>query len=191
MTELDEQVRRTDPDRWLSSRYIADPERRSDVIALYALDHELGRAGRVTSNPLLAEVRLTWWGEVLDEIYERRTVRKHPTALALDLAIRRRALPREPLEAAVDAWFEDRSPDAAGAVAAVVALVLDPEADREAARLAGRAWRTGVDDLARAASRRLSAEAFPAVAHAVLHGALQGELRRRLRLTWAVARGSI
>lgn len=191
MTDLDDQVRRTDPDRWLSSRFIADPERREDVVALYTFDHELARAGRVTSNPLLAEVRLTWWGEVLDEIFEGRSVRKHPTAEALAQAVGRRALPRTPLEGALDAWLDGKDAEAAGAVAEAAALVLDERADREAARTAGRAWRTGVDDAARAAARRLSAAAFPAVAHAVLHGAKAGELKRRARLTWAVMRGRL
>ena len=54
-------MRRVDPDRWLSIRYIADPEKRADVIALYAFDHELRRAVEGTSNPVMAEVRQTWW----------------------------------------------------------------------------------------------------------------------------------
>ena len=77
-------MRRVDPDRWLSSRFIADPSARADVIALYAYDHELARAPRVASNPLLGEIRLTWWREALDEIYgENRPVRAHPGAQAL------------------------------------------------------------------------------------------------------------
>jgi phytoene synthase len=42
---------------------------------------------------------------------------------------------------------------------------------------------------ARAGARSLSAAAFPAVAHAVLAARAGSELTRRLRLTWAVARG--
>ena len=64
--DLDALVARVDPDRWLSSRLIADPEARADAIAIYAYDHELARAPRVASNPLLGEIRLTWWREVLD-----------------------------------------------------------------------------------------------------------------------------
>lgn len=184
-------MRRVDPDRWLSSRFIADEERRADVLALYAFDHELGRAGRVTSNPMMAEIRLTWWSEALDEIYEGRAVRRHPTVQALALAVRRRELPREPLEAALEAWSAGDAGAAAGAIAEAAALTLDLDVDREAARSAGRAWRVGVDGAARAASRRLTAAAFPAVAHTVLVGPEKGELPRRLRLTWAVLRGSI
>jgi 15-cis-phytoene synthase len=87
-SDLDDLVRRVDPDRWLSSRFIADPLRRADVVAIYAFDHELARAPKVASNPILGEIRLTWWGEALDEIYEGREVRRHPTAQALARAVR-------------------------------------------------------------------------------------------------------
>ena len=65
--DLDSLIRRVDPDRWLSSRFVADAAARADVIALYAYDHELARAPRVASNPLLGEIRLAWWREMLDE----------------------------------------------------------------------------------------------------------------------------
>src|SRR6516165_2591981 len=105
--DLDALVRRVDPDRWLSSRFVADADRRADVIAVYAYDHELARAPRVASNPLLGEIRLTWWREVLDEIFEGRPVRRHPTAQALAGAVRRRGLQREPLEAMVEARYRE------------------------------------------------------------------------------------
>ena len=37
---LDDMVRRLDPDRWLSTRFITDDKARADVIALYALNVE-------------------------------------------------------------------------------------------------------------------------------------------------------
>ncbi|HEY9218896.1 MAG TPA: squalene/phytoene synthase family protein, partial [Phenylobacterium sp.] len=89
-SDLDSLVQRVDPDRWLSSRFIADPAARADVIAVYAFDHELARAPRVASEPLLGEIRLTWWSEVLDEIFAGGAVRHHPGAQALANAVRRR-----------------------------------------------------------------------------------------------------
>ncbi|TAL32149.1 squalene/phytoene synthase family protein [Phenylobacterium sp.] len=105
--DLDDLIRRVDPDRWLSSRFIGDAGRRADVIAIYAYDHELARAPKVASNPLLGEIRLTWWREMLDEAYEGRHVRHHPTAQALADVIRRHDLPREPLEAMIDARYRE------------------------------------------------------------------------------------
>ena len=137
--DLDALIRRVDPDRWISSRFIPDPQVRADVIALYAFDHELARAPKVASNPLIGEIRLTWWREALDEIFEGRPVRRHPTAEALAGAVARRGLERDPLERMIDARYRllDAQPmskdeavefaaDSAGAAAAAAVAVLDP-----------------------------------------------------------------
>jgi phytoene synthase len=169
------------------------------VIALYSFDHELRRAPLMTSKSLLAEIRLTWWGEVLDQIYGGQPVRAHPTAQALAAAVGRRSLPREPLDVALDARLYalegDRDAgevEAAGAIAEAAAVALDAGVDREAVRALGQAWRAGaLSAEAKQDAKRVSAAAFPAVAHAALAGRGGGDLARRLRLTWAVARGRV
>ena len=151
--DLDQAVRRADPDRWLAGRFIADREARADVIALYAYDHALSRAGRAASNALVAEIRLTWWREVVDEIFAGKAVRAHPTAEGLAETIRRHSLPREPLEAMIDARIEvleqktldapaaDAWADAVGGSATTLAArILDPAAKVHAAAPAGRVW---------------------------------------------------
>lgn len=222
--DLDALVKRVDPDRWLSSRFIADPLERADVIALYAYDHELARAPRVASNSLLGEIRLTWWREALDEIYEDRPVRRHPTAQALAAAVARRGLPRGPLEAMIDARYRelDAQPmseaealewarDTAGRTAEAASTVLDPAAQPGAALDAAAAWalarriadqpelQSAFERLladGRRGAARLSAAAFPAVAHAVFAG-VRGRggssegFANRLRIILAVARGRI
>ena len=193
-SDLDALVRRVDPDRWLSSRFIADPQARADVIAIYAYDHELARAPRVATNPLMGEIRLTWWREVLDEVFEGRHVRHHPTAQALAEVVARLGLPRAPLETMIDGRYRelDAEPftaadaetlarDTAGAAAGLAARILDPRTEVEAAVIGGAAW--GLSRLigagkaggavlnlpaARQAARRLSIPAFPAVLHATL-----------------------
>jgi phytoene synthase len=150
--DLDELIRRVDPDRWLTSRFIADAVARADVVALYAFDHELARARRVASTPLMAEIRLTWWREALDEIFGEGPARRHPTAEALAAAVRR-GLPRAPLEAMIDGHAEALEAgelDEAGALrwaeaveataAQAAAMILDPAAQAGAAAPAGRAW---------------------------------------------------
>ena len=219
--DLDAQVHGADPDRWLASRFIADPRARADVIAVLAFDNELARAPKVASSPLLGEVRLTWWGEVLDEAFGGAAVRRHPVAQALADVIRRRSLGRAPLEAMIDARYREldptpMSPDeaiawaraGAGSAAVVLAMILDPAGEVEAARSAGAAWALGrraakggvAPALAKAAltaareeARGLSVAAFPAVAYAALAGrpTAGADLARRLRLVWAVARGRI
>lgn len=215
--DLDAQVRRVDPDRWLSSRFIGDAAVRADVIVLYAFDHELARAPRVASNALLGEMRLTWWREALEEIFEGRAVRHHPTAQALAQVVARRGLPREALETLIDARYRELDPapmtegdaldwarDTGGLAAQLAAMILDPAADAKMALAGGSAWSFGkrlpqdpqlrptflkVIHAARSASRNLSVAAFPAVAHAALAGRpAQNDFARRLRLTIAVAR---
>ena len=152
-TDLDALVRRVDPDRWLSSRFIGDPQARGDVVAIYAYDHELARAPKVASNPLLGEIRLTWWGEVLDEVFEGRAVRHHPTAQALADVVRRRDLPRAPLETMIDARYRelDAAPmtetealdwarDTGGLSAELAARILGPASEAALALAGGSAW---------------------------------------------------
>lgn len=197
--DLDGLIRRVDHDRWLSSRFIADAEARADVVALYAFDHELRRAREVASKPVLAEIRLTWWSEVLGQIAGAGPVRRHPVAHALERAVRRRGVAPALLEGAIDARLyaldgdrEAGEAEAAEHLTAAAALALDPRTDVEAAKRLGRAWATRVlTPEARAAARRISAAGFPAVAHAALTGGSGSELARRLRLTWAVARGRV
>jgi len=119
--DLEDAVRRSDPDRWLASRFIADAGRRADVMALYAFDHVLARVPHQVTEPLMGEIRLTWWGEALDEIYGSGPVRAHPAALALADAVRRRELSRSPLDSLIEARFGD--------------LTAEPFADAEAARI--------------------------------------------------------
>jgi phytoene synthase len=218
--DLDALVRRVDPDRWLSSRFVGDAVARQDVVAVYAYDYELARAPKVASSPLLAEIRLTWWREALDEVFDGRPIRQHPGVQALAQAIRRRDLSREALEAMNDARYRDLDPtpmseaealewarNTAGRAAELAAHVLDPQATAERAVAAGAAWamgqRFGEDETRRAAFRHLLATgqrevrklgvaAFPAVAHVALAGRpAMSELGKRLRITWAVARGRI
>ncbi len=216
--DLDSLVRRVDPHRWLSSRFIADREARADVIALYAFDHELARAPKVASNPLIAEIRLTWWREVVDEIFEGRTVRAHPTARAIAGAVRRRSLGRELLEAMIAGRIEalgQPGSDLASAVrlsggsAAVCAASMLVDAETaEAARPAGEVWaevgeagfdRKAVGErlvIAGRAARRLPSQAFPAVAHVALARDYMVEktpsaIRSRFRLIAAVLTGSL
>jgi 15-cis-phytoene synthase len=219
-SDLDGLVRRVDPDRWLSSRFVADAQARADVIVVYAYDYELARAPKVASNALMGEIRLTWWREALDEIFENRPVRRHPTAEALADVVARRGLPRGPLETMIDARYRDLDPapmtaeealdwsrDTAGLAADLAVRVLDPDARSELATAAGAAWALGHRlgpspdlrgafdaqlALARSDARHLAAAAFPAVAHAVLAGGRpRGDLARRLRLTLAVALGRL
>ena len=154
LEDLEDTVRRADPDQWLASRFIADQAARADVIALYAFDHVLARVPFQISEPLMGEIRLTWWREALDEIYGAGPVRAHPVALGLADAVHRRNLARAPLDSLVEARFGDIAPEpfantegaliyadqTSGALMQAAVQTLGGPANFQAARLAGRAY---------------------------------------------------
>lgn len=173
--DFDALVRRVDPDRWLATRFVADPAARADVLTLYAFDHELARASAVTSTPLLAEIRLTWWIEMLDEAYGGRTVRRHPVAQALADVIARRSLPRSAVEPMIEsrlAVLEAGGPASETEAVYAAALILDPATP---------------DD---ATPNSLSAAAFPAALPlAARH--IANPLLKRVKMVWSVATGRL
>jgi phytoene synthase len=158
--DLDVMVRQGDPDRWLASRFIADAAARADVIALYALNIELARIAEHVREPLMGEIRLTWWREAIEEIFAGAPPRRHPVVLGLAQAIARRTLPPAPFQAMIEARFADLDAEvfadleaieryldaAAGAPMALACAVLGA-ADAAVVAPAARAW--GLAGLAR------------------------------------------
>lgn len=207
MADLDDQVRRADPDRWLSSRFVADAQARADLIAFYAFEAELTAIPSRVSQPLLAEMRFVWWRDQLDGAFAGVARKGHPVLEALTDLIARHALPREPFDALIEAHIGrvHRQPhdlDAlfVGPMRIAVAILSGPGHD-ETLIAPGRTWgliRTGRrgEALARKpdanrAVKALPAKAFPAVAHATLDRDDIPESLKRLRLVWATLRGQI
>ncbi len=142
-------VRRHDPDRFLASLF-APPAARETLFVLYAFDRELARARVVTSEPMLALIRLQWWREVVEG-----AARRHEIATALRIALDRGALRPESLlglitarEAEIEAGLPDLAAwrafaaGTAGALAVAAGQVLG-HADRaaeETLRAAGTAY---------------------------------------------------
>ena len=152
--DIEAEVRRADPDRWLASRLISDPALRTDVLAVLAFDAELARVRAVVSEALLGEIRLTWWQEALDEITQHRPVRRHPTVQALAQAIESRHLSPVLLSSLIEARIEDLGgavfdyPDKAMvhidqtsvALSALVLQILSPGTDLHAVQAVSRAY---------------------------------------------------
>ena len=152
--DLDADVRRNDPDRWLASRFIADPAARATVVAVYALNDELARVGASVTNPLAGEIRLAWWRERIEAVAAGHPPPGQPALQALAPAIASGRLPMALLDALVEARHAELEPapfadDAAlaryldgtaGAVMGLAARALDPDAPLRALVEAGRAW---------------------------------------------------
>jgi NADH dehydrogenase [ubiquinone] 1 alpha subcomplex assembly factor 6 len=96
-------VRSGDHDRFLSVLFAAESDR-EHLFALYAFNIEIARIRGQVSEPLLGEIRLQWWREGIEAIYQNQSVRQHPVLQALEMAIRDCRLPRQPFDAMIDAY---------------------------------------------------------------------------------------
>ncbi|GIT92129.1 phytoene synthase [Jannaschia pagri] len=79
-------VQRGDPDRFRAAM-AAPVEARAKLFPLYAFNLEVARAPWVTQEPLIAEMRLQWWRDALDEIASGGAVRRHEVVTPLAEAI--------------------------------------------------------------------------------------------------------
>lgn len=100
-----EQVRRYDHDRYLTCLFAPD-DRREDLFALYAFNLEIAKVAEVVTEPMAGRVRLQWWRESLDGLFDGAPGR-HEVAEPLSTAVRRRGLTRGRFETLIDARERD------------------------------------------------------------------------------------
>src|SRR5690606_38634793 len=101
--DLDGDVRQSDPDRWLSSRFVGDAQARADLIALYAFEAELLAIPTRVTQPLLAEMRYVWWRDQMDGVFTGAARKGHPVLEALTDVAARRGLERGPFDGLIEA----------------------------------------------------------------------------------------
>lgn len=154
-------LRRDDRDRYLTA-LLAPPEAREGLIALYAFNLEIARVRETVSEELIGRMRLQWWRDRLDDIYDG-TPPKHPVAEPLAWAVARFSVPRTILEDLITA----REDDLAGVPPESLAA-LEDHARRTAAPVVSLALRVLGQD---------SGPAAAAAADAALAQALTGILR--------------
>ena len=144
-------VRSHDKDRFLATLF-APESQQPHLLALYAFSLEVARIRHVVSEPQIGLIRLQWWRDALDAIYDG-TAAGHPVAEALAAAIAAGNLPKQPLQDLVTAHefdlFADPMPDITtleaylgesnSALIQLAAMLLDPVGARGAAEAAGLA----------------------------------------------------
>lgn len=91
-------VQKGDPDRF-AALMAARPQARPALAVLYAYNLELARAPWASKEPMIAEMRLQWWVDVVAE----PAPRAHEVAGPLHALIRERALPVAVLQAMAEA----------------------------------------------------------------------------------------
>lgn len=204
---LEAQVREADLDRWLSSRLVSDPRARADLIALYAFEAELMAIPTRVTQPLLAEMRYTWWAEQMEGVFSGVPRKGHPVLEALTDLVARHRLDRAPFDALIEAHIgrvhgqpHDLDAFYVGPMQIAVHVLAGPgHADKvvEAGRVRGlgQVGRADEAKAARAGANRalktLPPAAFPGVASATLIRQDAPEPIKRLRLLWATLRGRV
>jgi len=159
-------VRAADKDRFLATLF-APAEHRGALHALYAFNVEVARVREVAREPLAGEIRLQWWRDALDGAGQG-DVESNPVAAALLATIARYRLPRESLQALLDArrfdlydqpmaTLAELESYAMGASGGLIALAAHILGDRRSQGIALLAYHAG---LAQAIAGLL--KAFPA-----------------------------
>ncbi len=105
-----ELVQRGDPDRFRAVM-AAPVEARAQLFTLYAFNLEVARAPWVTEEPLIAEMRLQWWRDVVENVASG-AARAHEVAGPLHDLIRNHGLSVEVLDRLIAArrWDIHREP---------------------------------------------------------------------------------
>lgn len=128
LSPLAEHVRHGDPDRFAASLF-APQDTREPLYTLYAFNLELARTAWKVSEPQIGVIRLRWWRDVIEEIFEGRPPRAHELVTPLARLIRETRVdappPRAAFEALIDARLRDLDPAPMAARAEFDAYVND------------------------------------------------------------------
>jgi phytoene synthase len=140
-----------DRDLWLSSLFVPEGKR-PHVQALWTFAQEIARIPLIVSEPMLGEIRLQWWREVMEG--ERAgEAAQNPSAAALLATIAQFSLPRPPFIALLEArkfdLYHDVMPtlndlegycgETASAVFRMASMVLSDSGDPGTADISGHA----------------------------------------------------
>ena len=113
-------VRQHDRDRYQTALF-APADRRHALLALYAFNYEIARVRETVTQPMLGQIRLQWWREVLDAAYAGAPLRAHPVVAPLTAAIREFSLSRAPFDRLIDAREQDLAEEPPATLAALEA----------------------------------------------------------------------
>jgi phytoene synthase len=104
-------VERGDPDRFLATM-AAPLQVRAVLFPLYAFNLEVARAPWLTQEPLIAEMRLQWWRDTLEDIGAGQKPRAHEVVAPLAEVIRAHRLPVGPFDRLIAArrWDIGKEP---------------------------------------------------------------------------------
>lgn len=113
-----ETVRNEDRDRFLSAMF-APAKHREALFALYAFNLEIARIRETVSEPLIGQMRLQWWRDVIVSIKEGKPPH-HPVAEALAETFKAYELTQSHFERLIDAREADMTDELPENIAALI-----------------------------------------------------------------------
>jgi NADH dehydrogenase [ubiquinone] 1 alpha subcomplex assembly factor 6 len=99
-------VRRYDRDRYQTALF-APADRREALFALYAFNYEVARVRETVTQPMLGQIRLQWWREVVAAAYAGAPARRHEVVQPLVAAIAAFGLTRASFDRIIDTRERD------------------------------------------------------------------------------------
>lgn len=94
MNNCFEIVRKQDSDRFLIG-LLMPRAKRQDLWPIYAFNFEVAKTAEVVSEPMMGNIRLQWWRDAIEEIYNGDTPRKHEVVEPLAAVIQKYNLPKD------------------------------------------------------------------------------------------------
>lgn len=101
-----QEVRKHDNDRFLVGLFVP-AERREAVFALCAFNIEVAKTREVVTEPMIGQMRLQWWRDAVEAVYEGGTAPNHAVARPLADAVAAHGLDRAQLDRLIDAREAD------------------------------------------------------------------------------------
>ncbi|MDG2319496.1 MAG: phytoene/squalene synthase family protein [Rhodospirillaceae bacterium] len=156
LSYLGDLVRQYDRDRFLTTLFVP-PRIRNRLHTLYAFNSEIARIREAVSEPIIGQIRLQWWRDVLSDLEEGKAPPKgHPVAEPLAdliedsslsiplfkrlLEARKQDLEDAPIETLSGLREYCRSTSSTLSVLALECLGVRDVASKEAAEAVGLAW---------------------------------------------------
>jgi NADH dehydrogenase [ubiquinone] 1 alpha subcomplex assembly factor 6 len=112
-------VRRHDRARYQTALF-APADRREALFALYAFNYEVARVRETVTQPMLGQIRLQWWREVVAAAYAGAPARRHEVVQPLVAAIAEFGLSRACFERIIDTRERDLADTPPADLAALV-----------------------------------------------------------------------
>lgn len=104
-----QEARKHDNDRYLACLF-APAERRESLFALLAFNQEIARTRELVTEPMLGQIRLQWWRENIDAVFDRSSraaAARHAVLDPLAEAVDRHGLSRAHFDRLIDAREAD------------------------------------------------------------------------------------